>query len=242
MDHRTEWARDEHNPDFNLVVLNAANKDFQSKCDSTTGSFFITKFVTKIKENNVPKCCWKNKKWLSEIMGEIQVELHQNKQLPVFTFNNPQMRNIVFMKNTGARHIEYAEEMVYDTDEERRGLNEEKDDDEDHRDEIELEQIYKMEIDYLNQIGEIVNMNANGNTADGKEDVGTELNETQQNYGEVLNNLGIQIENNNVINNNEADFDVDEDNEIGGILNVNAMNAQQSISAVEESESFKFKL
>ena len=31
-------------------------------------------------------------------MGEIQIELHQNKQLPVFKFNNPTMRNRIFGK------------------------------------------------------------------------------------------------------------------------------------------------
>lgn len=141
MDHRNEWAKNEHNPDYNLVVLNAANKDFQSKCDTLAGSYFITKFVEKIKKNDEPKCCWRNKKWLSEIMGEIQVELHQRKQLPVFTFNNPQMKNIIFVKNKQGKYIDNDDaEVIFDTDEEKTGLNEDRNDQDNGR-EIELEKI-----------------------------------------------------------------------------------------------------
>ena len=75
------WAGNEDNPDYKLVVINAANQGFQSKINTVTGSYVITQLSQKVIENN--------DRFLNEILDDIQEELHGNgKQLMVKTFNN----------------------------------------------------------------------------------------------------------------------------------------------------------
>eukprot|EP01083_Nonionella_stella_P246628 856002_1 len=107
LDHRNEWAQEESNPDHKLVLLHAANKNFQSKLRTDIGSLFIERLLGKIRENEnihwlFTTQCWrwcKNKQTLWEITSEIQHELHdEGKQLPEYKYNNDTER-IVFIKN-----------------------------------------------------------------------------------------------------------------------------------------------
>ena len=82
------WFYGEDNPDHKLAIIHASNQGFQSKMRSDTGSYVIQKLTEKIK-SNYNSSDKPNKKFLSQIMDEIQHELHKNgKQLPVSTFNN----------------------------------------------------------------------------------------------------------------------------------------------------------
>ncbi len=80
------WAQNEDNPDYKLVIINAANDGFQSKLNSIYGSYVITQFTRKLEENIKEK---NNQKFLNEILEDVQEDLHQKgKQLMVKTFNN----------------------------------------------------------------------------------------------------------------------------------------------------------
>ena len=79
------WAYNEHNPDYKLVVINAANNGFQSKMRSDTGSYVITQFTQRLEDN----IDGNNDKYLNETLDEIQEDLHEKgKQLITKTFNN----------------------------------------------------------------------------------------------------------------------------------------------------------
>ena len=43
-----QWAYNEHNPDYRLVVVHAANDGFQSKMDIEKGSYTITQFCKRL--------------------------------------------------------------------------------------------------------------------------------------------------------------------------------------------------
>ena len=104
------WAKDEHNPDYRLVTVNAANQGFQSKMDTVSGSYVVTKLTEKISKN-----IKRNKLFLNEILDDIQEELHDaGKQLMVKTFNN-KTGNIKFVKNKNQNgNNEFIEqEMVF---------------------------------------------------------------------------------------------------------------------------------
>merc|ERR1719410_136702 len=86
---RTPWARNEKNPDFNLVLINGANKDFKSWMTIDEGSYLIKEFVSKMVENNRISGICQNKSFLGDIMTQIQNKLHRDgKQLIVTTFHN----------------------------------------------------------------------------------------------------------------------------------------------------------
>ena len=89
------WLRNEENPDYRLITVHAANIGFQSKMSIETGSYVITGFtramITNIQQQN-------NKKFLFEILDDIQNELHsKGKQQTVNTFNN-NTRYIKFLR------------------------------------------------------------------------------------------------------------------------------------------------
>ena len=89
------WAINEENPDFRLVLINAANEGFQSKMRTDTGSYVISEFCKRV-EINVDEN--HNKKFLYEILDDIQEDLHsKGKQLMVKQFNNETER-IKFQK------------------------------------------------------------------------------------------------------------------------------------------------
>ena len=90
------WAKDEDNPDYRLVVINAANEGFQSKMSLSKGSYVITQLTQRLGDNIGND---NNKRFLNEILGDIQEDLHHSgKQLMVKTFNN-KTEYIKFVKN-----------------------------------------------------------------------------------------------------------------------------------------------
>ena len=95
-DETLVWASQEKNPDFKLVVIHAANDGFQSKMNTVSGSYVIGAFVKGLRENVFKNG---NKKFLHEILCDIQEDLHDlGKQLMVKTFNN-KTEWIKFVKN-----------------------------------------------------------------------------------------------------------------------------------------------
>ena len=94
------WKLNEDNPDFNSIIFNSSNKDFQSKLSSEKGSLFMTRLIKGIERNNNGNC-FKNKRYLSKIFGSIQSELHKRgKQLPEDKYYNHRNKNIIFVKKT----------------------------------------------------------------------------------------------------------------------------------------------
>ena len=80
-----KWYYGENNPDFKLFIINAANKQFQSKMSIATGSYVITQLTQLLMDNITDN----NKKFLQEILRTIQDYLHnRGKQLIEFTANN----------------------------------------------------------------------------------------------------------------------------------------------------------
>ena len=90
------WLRNEVNPDFKLITIHAANEGFQSKMCSVTGSYVVTSFTEKLRENIIDN---NNKRFLFEICSDIQTELHnKGKQHTVNTFND-NTQYIKFLEN-----------------------------------------------------------------------------------------------------------------------------------------------
>eukprot|EP01084_Bolivina_argentea_P077495 140559_1 len=103
LDYRNTWAVDELNTDYNLAVINGANKHFQSKINSEKGSLLLTSLFTKMVENNHDAkccvCCGEKMLYLGEIADQAKDELHsKGKRLPTDSYNG-NTRNIVFVKN-----------------------------------------------------------------------------------------------------------------------------------------------
>eukprot|EP01084_Bolivina_argentea_P095916 172421_1 len=69
------WALDEHNPDHLMILINAANKGFIAKMNSKKGSYLIAEYMEKMIDN-IKNC--NNKKFLMEILDEIQQKLHHD--------------------------------------------------------------------------------------------------------------------------------------------------------------------
>eukprot|EP01083_Nonionella_stella_P071698 192737_1 len=90
------WSADQHNPDFKLVTIHAANLGFKAKMDCTFGSYLTKTFVDKMHGNFNQK----TKLFFGEIMDNLQNELHKaGKQQTVNTFNN-HTRYLRFQKRT----------------------------------------------------------------------------------------------------------------------------------------------
>merc|ERR1712154_309856 len=79
------WKHGDLNPDYRLAVLNAANEGFQSKMNADVGSYVIHGFWRRatalIKEKGEVSR-------LGKIFKEIQYDLGEWKQFPVFNWNN----------------------------------------------------------------------------------------------------------------------------------------------------------
>eukprot|EP01084_Bolivina_argentea_P072571 131772_1 len=89
------WSRDEKNPDYRLVTVIASNPGFQSKMRKDTGSYCIAEFVRNVDDNLQNG----NKKFLYQILDDVQDYLHNaGKQLIESKFNN-NTRHIKFNKN-----------------------------------------------------------------------------------------------------------------------------------------------
>ena len=115
-DDSQKWAYNEHNPDYNLTLVNSSNTDFQSKLNTETGSYFLSGFIERIRRNDEKNCCGKQQ-YLSEIFGSIQQELHaRGTQLPEDRFFNHQNKKIVFVEN--AMDPQFQEEQYEEINEE----------------------------------------------------------------------------------------------------------------------------
>eukprot|EP01084_Bolivina_argentea_P166897 289725_1 len=79
-----EWTSDTKNPDYKLVIINAANIGFKAGCNTEFGSHLIYEFTLKIKRNIL----YNEKKSLATILDEIQNKLHDSGQQITKTFNN----------------------------------------------------------------------------------------------------------------------------------------------------------
>ena len=79
------WTDDNHNPDFKLVEIHAANSGFQAKLNTTFGSYLLYEFVSRMK-----KCIDDGEDvTLGRLFDKIQNELHdKGKQQIVKVFNN----------------------------------------------------------------------------------------------------------------------------------------------------------
>eukprot|EP01084_Bolivina_argentea_P097942 176051_1 len=78
------WIRGDHNPDYRLAVIEAANPGFQAKARVDRGSYVIYSFCKKMM--NILTA---NKRtFIHKIFDEIQEELHaQGKQHPTYIWN-----------------------------------------------------------------------------------------------------------------------------------------------------------
>lgn len=95
------WVKGEHNPDHMLVELHAANAGFQAKLNADIGSYLISGFCEKVKGN-----LGKEKKYLCELVDEIQKELADlGKQQIVPTYHN-KTRYITFERNEKKSQVE----------------------------------------------------------------------------------------------------------------------------------------
>merc|ERR1712129_475743 len=93
------WKHGDLNPDYRLAVLNAANEGFQSKMNADVGSYVIYGFWRRatalLKEKGeVPR--------LGKIFSEIQKDLGEWKQLPVFEWNHD-TANVVLKRRKWAQ-------------------------------------------------------------------------------------------------------------------------------------------
>eukprot|EP01084_Bolivina_argentea_P051917 95424_1 len=94
-DLRNEWKGNEHNPDYKLCTINAANEGYIAKMNVLDGSYLIYNIVKKMTQNNN-----NNKQvFFGEMIDEIDDLLHATgKQKIIATFNN-QTRHLKFEMN-----------------------------------------------------------------------------------------------------------------------------------------------
>merc|ERR1712154_113444 len=80
-----DWTTDTKNPDYNLVVVHAANQGYQAKINASTGSYLIHEWTQRMTRNIENE----EGKTLATIFEEIQDTLHdKGKQQTVNIFNN----------------------------------------------------------------------------------------------------------------------------------------------------------
>eukprot|EP01084_Bolivina_argentea_P296443 510571_1 len=83
--HESVWKNNEKNPDFKLCVVNGANAGFQAKMNLIDGSYLIYELVKRLIKN----VSRKNKLFFGDIIGKIQVDLHdKGAQQITSTFHN----------------------------------------------------------------------------------------------------------------------------------------------------------
>eukprot|EP00483_Globobulimina_turgida_P007459 UN07473 len=87
IDDVKSWREGEHNPDFRLALIEAANPGFQSKLRVDIGSYVIYSFYEKMMRTLNFKGNQKN--FIHNIFDEIQDELHKSgKQHPTYIWND----------------------------------------------------------------------------------------------------------------------------------------------------------
>ena len=94
MQHKTAETK---NPDYNLVVIHAANSGYMAKMrEDKIGSYLSYLFMQRVQRNIVEH----QGKGLAEIMEDIQNVLHDNgRQQTVNVFNN-NTRNMMIEMNS----------------------------------------------------------------------------------------------------------------------------------------------
>eukprot|EP01084_Bolivina_argentea_P105724 189331_1 len=83
--HKASWEKGTLNPDYKLAVILSSNVGFRSNMSRSKGSYVIYKFVEKTKNCLIQ---YGESRILSELFDEIQQELGDDKQLPVYMWNN----------------------------------------------------------------------------------------------------------------------------------------------------------
>ena len=83
------WKNTDHNPDYKLAEIHAANIGFQAKFNEEKGSHMIHKFCKRMIGNIVSMNNDKRNECIGSIFDAIQKELHdEGKQQIIHTFNN----------------------------------------------------------------------------------------------------------------------------------------------------------
>ena len=89
------WTTNSKNPDYNLVVVHAANEGFVANISADVGSYVVYA-LSKVIRTNVGRTPAKG---LAELLEEVQNALHDNgKQQTVNVLNN-HTRTLLFKKN-----------------------------------------------------------------------------------------------------------------------------------------------
>ena len=89
-----EWTPSRKNPDYNLILVQAANAGYTARAGDT-GSYFTSLFVEKLMGDIEDG----RERRIADIFQEIQNQLHsERRQLPVNQYNNNTM-NLIIRKN-----------------------------------------------------------------------------------------------------------------------------------------------
>ena len=105
------WAYNENNPDYKLVIINAANDGFQSKMRIDTGSYVITQFTKRLEDNIRTG----NDKYFNEILDDIQEDLHEKgKQLITKAFNNKTEKMIFLARLKSNNDLKFDNDAKFD--------------------------------------------------------------------------------------------------------------------------------
>ena len=109
------WAKDERNPDYKLAVVHAANESFSSVARKDVGSYLIFFMVSKLARNVGTWAMCRGRRFLSEVVDEIQAVLEEKgKQLVVPVYLNGTER-IVFRKHRVSLHFAETRESAQDS-------------------------------------------------------------------------------------------------------------------------------
>merc|ERR1711971_364554 len=81
-----DWSsKNAKNPDFNLVLIQAANVGFQAKMSAVSGSYLISEFTRNMTQSVVKK----DEKTLASVAEDVQNALHERgKQQTINIFNS----------------------------------------------------------------------------------------------------------------------------------------------------------
>ena len=93
------WAKNEHNPDYKLAVVHAANENFSSICRGDIGSYLIYLLVAKLSRNSKRWTICRGRRYLGEILSEIQTLLEMKGKQMIVPVCQSGTERIVFEKN-----------------------------------------------------------------------------------------------------------------------------------------------
>ena len=89
------WTSKTKNPDYNLVIVKAANSGFAAKFNNECGSYVVY-FLTMAIRRNVEK---RQGRTLAEILEHVQNKLHDHGKQQTVNQTNNHTRTLVFKKN-----------------------------------------------------------------------------------------------------------------------------------------------